>query len=138
MAPVTVNLSGTATQATVTVTPAATLNISGQAGRAQTGRVTITNTGNGNFSLLSPAVGQASIQFVAVSGNNPVPRFSATHNCNNIVPGRSCTVTVSFTAVNTAPIGTAYRVDMKLFGNASNLGGLTSPWTIRVNGTRNK
>ena len=138
MPAVTVNLTGTATQPTITASPAATLNISGQAGRAQTGRVTLTNTGNGNFSLQSPAVGQAAIQFVAVTANNPVPRFGATHNCNNIVPGRSCTVTVSFTAVNTAPIGTVYRVDMKLYGNASNLGGLTNPYTIRVNGTRNK
>jgi hypothetical protein len=139
MPTVNVNLSGTATQPTVTVTPT-TLNISGQAGRAQTGRVTIANTGNGNFSLSSPVPGQASIQFFAIAGatNNPVPRFSATHNCNNIAPGRSCTVTVSFTALATAPIGTVYRVDMKLFGNASNLGGLANPAIVRVNGTRNK
>ena len=137
MPTVNVNLTGTATQATVTVTPT-TLNISGQAGRAQTGRVTIANTGNGNFSLTSPVLGQASIQFVAVTANNPVPRFAATHNCNNIAPGRSCTVTVSFTALTTAPIGTVYRVDTKLFGNASNLGGLAAPAIVRVNGTRNK
>jgi len=138
MPAVSVNLTGTATQPTITASPAATLNIRGQAGRAQTGRVTLTNTGNGNFSLSSPALGQAAIQFVAVTANNPVSRFGVTHNCNNILPGRSCTVTVSFTALNTAPIGTVYRVDMKLFGNASNLGGLTNPYTIRVNGTRNK
>ena len=117
---------------------ATALNISGQAGRAQTGRVTLTNTGNGNFSLTAPVLGQASIQFVAVTANNPVPRFTAPHNCNHIAPGRSCTVTVSFTALASAPIGTAYRVDMKLFGNASNLGGLTTPYVIRVTGTRNK
>ena len=138
MPAVTVNLTGTATQPTITATPATALNISGQAGRAQTGRVTLTNTGNGNFSLTSPVLGQASIQFVAVTANNPVPRFTATNNCNNIAPGRSCTVTVSFTALASAPIGTAYRVDMKLFGNASNLGGLTTPYVIRVTGTRNK
>ncbi|MEN9645741.1 MAG: hypothetical protein RL238_2410 [Actinomycetota bacterium] len=135
--PVTVNLTGIATQPTVTVSPAATVNISGQAGRAQTAKVTITNTGNGNFSLSSPVIGQAAIQFVAVSANNPVPRFGATHNCTNIIPGKSCTVTVSFTA-GTLGIGTTWSVDMKLFGNASNLGGSLTPYTLRVNGTRNK
>ena len=137
MPAVTVNLTGTATQPTVTVSPAATLNISGQAGRPQTGRVTITNTGTGNFSLQSPVPGQAAIQFVAVSANTPLPRFSANHNCTNIIPGKSCTVTVSFTA-GTLPIGTTWSVDMKLFGNASNLGGSLNPYTVRVNGTRNK
>lgn len=121
-----VALSGSGAQGTISLS-ASTLNITSKAGSSGTGKIVLTNTGTAPWSL----TGAPFYSFVAITANNPVPRFSAGQTgCNNVAPGKNCTVTVSFTPPAGAPVNTVYSVTMSMTSDASN-----SPVSLRVNGT---
>lgn len=122
----TVSLSGTGAQGTISLSTS-TLNISGRAGSPGTGKIVLTNTGTAPFSLS----GAPFYSFTAISGNNPVPRFTAGQTgCNNVAPGKNCTVTVTFSVPTGTPLNTVYSVTMSMTSNATN-----NPVSLRVNGT---
>ena len=119
-----VTLSGTGAQGTISV--AGTLSITGQAGRTSTGTLKLSNTGTAPFSLQGNPV----YTFTAISANNPVPMYSASSStCNNVAPGKNCSVTVSFAVPAGTPAGT-YSVQLSMASNASN-----NPTKVTVNGT---
>jgi|GEM_PF-3440905 len=141
LTPVNVALAGQATAASITLSTTA-VTINGRAGRTTTASVTLTNTGTANFSL----AGNPALYFVAVSGTNPTTRFTATHNCNNIAPGRRCQVTISFTP-GTGTVGQQFVTDLYMFGAITNtvtdprplsptFGQTVGGVRVRVTGTR--
>ncbi|MFZ4717820.1 MAG: choice-of-anchor D domain-containing protein [Ilumatobacteraceae bacterium] len=126
-----VSLTGTGVQGTIALSTSS-ITMSARAGSTATSRLTLTNTGNANFSLQSLGATPA-LSFVAVSGVNPTSKFSATSSgCNNVVPGRSCQVTVSFTP-GAGTVNEVFRVQLKILSNASN-----SQLLVNVQGTRTR
>ena len=122
----TVTMTGTGAQGTIQLSTS-TLNFSGPAGRTSTAKLTLTNTGNAPFTLQ----GAPFYSFVAISANNPVPKFSASQTgCNAVAPGKNCTVTVSMAVPAGTATGTLYAVTMRITSDASN-----SPTSLTVNGT---
>ncbi|MFM2077904.1 MAG: hypothetical protein RJA49_1794, partial [Actinomycetota bacterium] len=120
-----VGLTGTGAQGTISVS--STLAITANAGTVGTGKLTLTNNGTAPFTLS----GAPFFSFTAISGNNPVPKFSASQTgCNAVAPGKNCTVTVSFASPAGNAKGTVYAVTMKITSDASN-----SPTSGTVNGT---
>ena len=141
LTPINVTLTGQATAATVSLS-ATTVSISGRAGRTSTASVQLTNNGTANFSL----AGNPALYFTAVSANGPTTKFTATHTCNNIAPGKRCQVTISFTPGNGA-VGEQFVTDLYMFGAMTNtvtdprplsptFGQVIGGVKVRVTGTR--
>jgi hypothetical protein len=135
--PVTVSLSGTATQATISV-PSTTIAITGRNGRSTPVTFKVTNTGTANLSL----VGSPALMFWDPATHTRVTtRFSATSTCTNIAPRKTCNVTILFTP-GPGTIGQTYVTDLYMFSNASNLtidprtGQPAQGVKLRVTGTR--
>lgn len=137
LTPITVTLGGTATQGTITLS-AATVNISGRAGRTATATLKITNTGTANFSLTG-----APLFWDPATGLVVTTRFAATNTCTNVAPRRTCSVTISFTP-GAGTVGQVYTTDLYLFSNASNTvvdprtGATVRGVKVRVIGTRTR
>ena len=80
--------------------------------------------------LLTHVVLVSSAMVYGAWANNPVPMYSASQTgCNNVAPGKNCTVTVSFAPPTGTPAGT-YSVTLSMTSNASN-----NPVKVTVNGT---
>ena len=126
MTPVTVNLTGSGAQGTISLA-ASTASVSSAAGKTGTVKLTLTNSGTAAFSLNANA-----FSFTAVSGNNPISKFSASQaNCTNAAArSKTCAVTVSFTPPAGTAKNTIFSVDMAIASNASN-----NPVKVRVTGT---
>lgn len=139
LAPATVALTGTGVQGAISLS-ATTLTVGARAGRTGTTSVKLTNTGNANFSL---AGNPALLFWDPATLTRVTTRYTATHNCNNVAPRRTCQVSISF-APGAGTVGQAYVVDLYMFGNVSN--SVTDPLTgqpvggvrVRVTGTRTR
>ena len=133
----TVALAGTGVQGTIS--PSSTnISIGARAGSVQTFKLTLTNTGNANFSLQSTNT-EAALLFEFVStttGLNSATvraKFSAAPTgCANVAPGKNCQVTISFTPGNVA-VNATYRVNLIINSNASN-----TRLSIPVTGTQTR
>ena len=119
-----VALSGTGVQGTIS--PSATsISISARANQVQTAKLTLTNTGNANFSLQSNGTEPALLfEFVSTTTGLPAAtvraKFSATPTaCANVAPGKNCQVTISFSPGSVA-VNATYRVNLVINSNASN------------------
>ena len=141
LTPINVTMTGQATAATLSLS-ATSVTINGRAGRTTTASVQLTNNGTANFSL----AGNPALLFTAVSGVNPTTKFTATHNCNNVAPGRRCQVTISFTP-GAGGVGERFVTDLYMFGAMSNtvvdprplsptFGQLVGGVKVRVTGVR--
>ncbi len=121
----TVALSGTGVQGTITPS-ATTASISARAGGSQTFKLTLTNSGNANFSLQSTLT-EAALKFEFVSTNRTnltqaqvLNKFRvASTGCANVAPGKNCQVTITFTPGNVA-VNAQYKVNLIINSNASN------------------
>jgi hypothetical protein len=119
-----VALTGTGVQGTISPS-ATTFSISARANQVQTAKLTLTNTGNANFSLQSTQT-EAALLFEFVStttGLNATTvkaKFSAAPTaCTNVAPGKNCQVTISFSPGSVA-VNATYRVNLVINSNASN------------------
>ena len=141
LTPINVTMTGQATAASVSLS-ATSVTINGRAGRTTTASVQLTNNGTANFSL----AGNPALLFTAVSGTNPTTKFTATHTCNNVAPGRRCQVTISF-APGAGVVGERFVTDLYMFGAMSNtvtdprplsptFGQLVGGVKVRVTGVR--
>jgi hypothetical protein len=142
----TVTLSGTGASPTVTVP--ATFAISGVAGKTTSGRLNVTNTGTANLNLVgAPALyyqnpGDATVRTTATGspaiGTTAV--FGAlTHNCTNVVPGKSCTINIPWTTLAALAINGQQKVNVVFTTNASNSNvAVAGKFVVAVTGTRTK
>ncbi|MGE0878947.1 MAG: choice-of-anchor D domain-containing protein [Acidimicrobiia bacterium] len=123
---VVVTLTGTATAAVASVTPT-TLSFSTKGTSTQTTK--ITNTGTANLNV----VGAPALVF---GGANPL-KYTATHDCNNVAPGKNCTVKVTFNP-GAGPANEALNATLTISTNASNasLGLLPGRFLVTLNGVR--
>jgi hypothetical protein len=137
LTPITVNLSGTATQGTISLS-ASTVNLSARAGRTATATLRLTNTGTANFGLSG-----APVFWNPATNTQVTTRFAATNTCANVAPRRTCSVTVTFRP-GAGTAGQVFTTDLYLFSNSSNT--VTDPRTglpvhgvkVRVVGTRSR
>jgi|GEM_PF-141678 len=109
--PATVNLSGngiaTVTAPVMTVTPASVVFADQQVGTvSSTQTITLTNTGPGDLTITS----------IALGGTNPTA-FNGSNNCVNgaLAPNASCTISVSFAPTKVQ----AYSASIQIISNAA-------------------
>lgn len=126
---VTVQLSGTGVAPVLSLS-ATTLSLSTGANGSTTKSIDITNTGSAPLSL----VGAPAITFGPQTVANPVQattlKFSATHDCNNVAPGRKCRVNVTFVP-GAGAANQTFTVQMSLLSNAINTPGLVTLTGLR-------
>lgn len=122
---VTINLSGSGIAAVASGIPAS-VSLKTKGSTSQT--IKITNTGTAPLSLVgAPAL--------VITGTN-ANRFTASNTgCNNVAPGRSCNVTVTF---NAPANGNPFTATLTIKTNAANnTAGQPQGWfTVTLNGTR--